>query len=98
LVEIAASGTLPLGFGGKTVGSPGLRGKPLAVAVSVDPGDSGYGLLRMVEVLVMPEWRRVRRRGVQKERVFSVRDLRGGHEESVDPDAVDGAFAILTGI
>jgi hypothetical protein len=51
----------------------------------------------MIEILIMPEWRRVRRRGVQEERVFSVGDLRGGEEESVDPDAVDGTFAILTG-
>src|ERR1700686_1936042 len=39
LLEIAASGALPLGFGGKTVGTAGLRCEPLAVGISVEPGD-----------------------------------------------------------
>lgn len=29
--------------------------------------------------------------------VFGVGDLSGGQEKSIEPDAVDGAFAILTG-
>src|ERR1700685_2312725 len=69
----------------------------MAVAVCVEPRDSSYGLLRMIEILVVPEGRRVRRGGAQEERVFGVGDLRGGEAEGVDPDAVDGTFAILAG-
>src|ERR1022692_1297256 len=97
LLEIAASGALPFGFGGKTVGAAGLGGEPVAVTVGVEPGDAGDGLLGMIEILVVPEGRRVRGRGVHEERVFGVGDLSGGEEESVNPNAVDGAFAILTG-
>jgi len=61
LVEMAAGGALPLGFGGKAVRASGLLGKPVAVTVGVKPGDSGYGLAGMVEILMVPERWRVRR-------------------------------------
>jgi hypothetical protein len=51
----------------------------------------------MVEILVMPERWRLRRGGGHEAFVFGVGNLSGGEEKSVDPDAVDGAFAILTG-
>jgi hypothetical protein len=51
----------------------------------------------MVEIQVMPERRRVGRCRVHVAFVFGVGNLSGGEEESVDADAVDGAFAILAG-
>lgn len=62
------------------------------------PGDSGDGLLGMVEVWVLPERRRWDGGGAQESLVFFVRDLRGGEKERVGPNAMDGAFAILTGV
>ena len=35
---------------------------------------------------------------LQKAFVLGVGDLSGGQEESVDPDAMDGAFAVLAGV
>ena len=97
LFEIAASGALPFGFGGKTVGAGGLRGQPLAVTVGLEPGDSGDGLLGIVKILVVPERRRSRSGGAQEVCVLGIGDLRGGELEGVNPNAVDGAFAVLTG-
>lgn len=51
----------------------------------------------MVEILFMGEGRRIGGSRVYEAFVFGVGDLSGGEQESVDPDAVDGAFAILTG-
>ena len=61
------------------------------------PGNSGDGLLRMIEVWVVPERGRVRCRCAEEAGVFGVGDLRGGEQEGVDPDAMDRAFAILAG-
>ena len=97
MFEVAAGGALPLGFGGKAVGAGGLAGQPAAVTVCVKPGDAGYRLLGMIEIFVLPEGRRIVSAGVEVEFVFGVCYLRGGEEEGVDPDAVDGTFAILTG-
>ena len=51
----------------------------------------------MVEVLIMAEGWWIGRCRFHLAFVFCVGDLRGGEKESIDPDAVDGAFAILTG-
>src|ERR1700730_74934 len=51
----------------------------------------------MIEILVVPEGWSVRRGGSHEESVFRVGDLGGGEEECIDPDAVDGTFAILAG-
>src|SRR5882672_2325099 len=97
LLEIAAGGALPFGFGWETVRTRGLGGEPLAITVGVEPGDAGYGLLGMIEILVVPEGRRIGCSGTEIDRVFGIGDLRGGKEEGVDPNAVDGTFTILTG-
>ena len=78
LLEVAAGGALPLGFGGKAVGAGGLGGEPVAIIVSVKPGDACYGLLRMVEIGIGPEGRSGGRRGAEEVGVFGVGDLRGG--------------------
>jgi len=57
LFEIAAGGALPFGLSGEMVGATGLGGQPLTVMVGFEPGDAGYGLLGMVEIFVVPEWR-----------------------------------------
>ena len=62
------------------------------------PGDSGYRLFGMVEVWVLPEWRRGGTGRGEEARVFGVGDLRSGQQEGVDPDAMDGALAVLAGV
>jgi len=98
LFEIAAGSAFPLGFGGKTVGAAGLRDEPLAIAIGIEPRDAGDGLPRMVEVGILPEGRWLISSRLHKALVVGIRDLSGGEKESVDPDPMDGAFAILTRI
>src|SRR5579872_6837781 len=51
----------------------------------------------MVEIWIVPEWGR-RCAGCDEEAgVFGVGDLGGGQEEGVDPNAMDGALAVLSG-
>ena len=69
----------------------------MAVVIRFEPRDTGDGLLRMVEVFVAPKWRSGEAGREKVRGVFGVGDLSGGEEEGVDPDTVDGAFAILTG-
>src|SRR5437879_13599043 len=57
LLEPAAGGALPFGFGGKAVPVAGLGAQPIAVASGFEPGDTGDGLLGMVEVGIFPERR-----------------------------------------
>src|SRR5271166_1960811 len=59
------------------------------------PRNSGYGLLGMAEVGIVPERRGWSRSRAQEMTVFFIRDLRCGEEEGIDPHAMDGAFAIL---
>ena len=54
-------------------------------------------MLRVIEILILPERWRVGGGRAEEDRVFGVGDLCGGEKEGVDPDAVDGTFAILTG-
>ena len=75
LLEIGAGGALPLGFGWKTVGTGGLLCEPVAVTVCVEPGDSGYGLLGMIKLFILPEGWRVGLRVAQEHRVFGIRNL-----------------------
>ncbi len=52
----------------------------------------------MIEICIVPErgWRSSS--CVEKLRVLRVGDLRGGELKSVNPDTVDGAFAVLSGV
>jgi hypothetical protein len=59
------------------------------------PGNSGDRLLGMIEVGVLPEWRRHGGGCGEEARVFAVGHLSRGEKEGIDPDAVDGAFAVL---
>src|ERR1700691_4577078 len=52
----------------------------------------------MIEVCVLPERRRGRARGAEEFRILGVGDLRRAGREGVDPDAMDGAFAVLAGV
>ena len=52
----------------------------------------------MVEVGILPERRRRGGSRSEEASVFGVGDLRGGEEESVNPDAMDGTFAVLAGV
>jgi len=97
LLEVAAGGVLPFGFGGKTKAATGLLGEPAAVAIGVKPGDACDRLLGMIEIFVAPVRWRVRSDGGQKERVFGVGDLSAGKEKSIEPDTVDRALAVLAG-
>jgi len=65
--------------------------------VCLEPGNSSDWLLGIAKILVVPEWRRVRSGGAQEICVLGIGDLSGGKFEGVNPHAVDGAFAILTG-
>lgn len=65
--------------------------------VCVEPGDTGDGLIGTAKILVVPKRRRVRSGGAKEMCVIGVGDLSGGELVGVNPDAVDGVFAILTG-
>lgn len=65
--------------------------------VGVEPRNTGDWLLGIAKILLVPERRRVQSGGAQEMCIPGIRDLRSGKLEGVDPDAVDGAFAILTG-
>jgi len=98
LFEAATGGALPFGFTGQTEGASSLRTQPLAVANRFKPADSGNGLLGMVEVWVLPERRRQSGGCTQEAGVLGVGDLRGREQEGIDPDAMNGAFAVLAGV
>jgi hypothetical protein len=98
LFEVAASGALPLGFGGDMVGATGLRGEPVAIMIGVEPGNSGDGLEGMAEIGIAREGRGFGGGGVDEAFVFGVGDLRSCKEEGIDKNTVDGAFAILAGV
>ena len=52
----------------------------------------------MAEAGVTPEGRRERGGVAQKAGVLDVRDLAGGEEKFVNPDAVYGFFVVLAGV
>src|SRR6202034_3884680 len=52
----------------------------------------------MIEIRISPKRRRWIPGRAQESFVFGVRHLSSGHEEGVDPDAMDGALAVLAGI
>ena len=64
--------------------------------VGFEPGDCSDGLLRIVEILVAPEWGRGRAGGEKIRGVLGVGDLSGREVKCVDPDFMYWAFAILT--
>ena len=97
LFETSPGGTLPLCLGGKAEPAPGLRAQPVAVTYGLVPADSRHRLLRVVEVRMLPERRRLRRTGREKSPIFRVRDLGRCEQKGIDPDAMDRAFAVLAG-
>ena len=98
LLEAAARGALPFGFGGQVVVAAGFGAEPFAVADGFVPGDAGNRLLGMIEVGIGPAGRGWVLRRVEEANIFGVGDLRGGEVKAIDPDAVDGAFAVLAGV
>jgi hypothetical protein len=98
LFEAAAGGVFPFSFGRKAEGTGCLRGQPFAIAGGFMPGDSRDGLPGVVEIRILRE-RRWQSSGCEQEAlILGVRDLRRGHEERIDPYAMDGTFAILAGV
>ena len=98
LFEAAAGGAFPFGFGGKAIGASSLRREPLAILNGLKPVDRNDRMLRLVEVGV---WRDGRTGGIGcalKEFVFRVGNLSRRDREGINPDAVDGTFAVLAGI
>jgi hypothetical protein len=53
--------------------------------------------MRMIEVWIVPERRGSRSGCIHEALVFGIGDLSGGEEEGIDPDAMNGTFAILPG-
>jgi hypothetical protein len=60
------------------------------------PRHSSDRLLRVIEIWVLTEWGRRGGGGAEEAIVFGVGDLCGGEQKRIDPDAMDGAFAILS--
>src|SRR5258708_9399939 len=98
LFFVASGGALPLGFGGQTVRVAGLSSQPLAILCAMKPGNAGHRLIGMIEIRIVPEgWRRSGGRA-EEQFILRVRDLCGCQQEGIDPDTVDGTFAVLTGV
>ena len=97
LFEASPCGAFPLGLGWKPELVPSLRAQPVAVTYGFVPRNSRHRLLRMIEVRILPEWRRLRRTSPQKSPIFRIRDLRRCEKKRIDPDAMDRAFAVLAG-
>jgi hypothetical protein len=66
LLEAAAGGEFPFGFGGQAVDAARLAAEPLALAHRFVPGDSGDWLLGLAEIWVLAEWWRKRGSRTQK--------------------------------
>ena len=99
LLDTAAGGEFPFGFGRQAVGAGCLRSEPFAVAGGFVPGDSGDRLLGMIEVSVLPEWRRWIVGCGQEFRVFGIGELRGGGWKTVDQTRAGmEAFQVLAGV
>lgn len=98
LLAAPASGALPLRLGGKAKLTFCLLAKPFAILRGFVPGDSRDGLLRMIEIRIVPKRGRQSRSCAEEDRIFSVRELRNCKEVRIDPYAVDRAFAVLSGI
>src|ERR1700722_3249657 len=96
LFETAARSPLPFRFRGKTVAAVGLRAQPVAVSIRIEPGDAGDRLPRVIQIRIVPERRRLTLDRMEEPLIFRVGDLRGREQESVNPDAVNGPFTIVS--